>query len=67
MRPGVFCDYIAREIKDALNQVTTESSLVDTPLLKEISPVSASESNYATGPLTKTLYVEDVFGTKYKI
>ena len=67
MRPGVFCDYIAREIEDALSQVTTESSLVDTPILKEISPVSASESNYATGPLTKTVYVEDVFGTKYKV
>ena len=72
----VYTDYIAREIKHALEICSEEpqaSSVlfacpVDTIVKKDsVGYVSSSESNYAVGPLTKTIYLADEFGTRYKV
>ena len=73
---AVYADYIAREIKHALEVCSVEpqassvlfGSPID-PLIKKdsVTWVSSSESNYATGPLTKTIYLSDVFGKRYKV
>ena len=36
-------------------------------IIKKVGKVNYGESNYATGPMTKTIYVEDTFGSHYKI
>ena len=73
---AVYADYIAREIKHALDVCSVEpqasSVLFGTPLeplIKKdsVTWVSSSESNYATGPMTKTIYLADEFGTRYKV
>ena len=73
---AVYADYIAREIKHALEVCSEEpqasSVLFGTPvspLIKKdsVTWVSSSESNYATGPMTKTIYLADEFGTRYKV
>ena len=73
---AVFADYIAREIKHALEVCSEEpqaSSVLFAapvePIIKKDSVgwVSSSESNYASGPLTKTIYLADEFGTRYKV
>ena len=73
---AVYADYIAREIKHALDVCSVEpqasSVLFGTPLeplIKKdsVTWVSSSESNYATGPLTKTIYLADEYGTRYKV
>ena len=73
---AVYADYIAREIKHALEVSSVEpqasSVLFGTPLeplIKKdsVTWVSSSESNYAVGPLTKTIYLADEFGTRYKV
>ena len=73
---AVYADYIAREIKHALEVCSEEpqasSVLFGTPLSPLIKKdsvtwVSSSESNYATGPLTKIIYLADEFGTRYKV
>ena len=72
----VYADYIAREIKHALEICSEEpqaSSVLFAapvnPIIKKdsVGYVSSSESNYATGPLTKTIYLADEFGTRYKV
>ena len=35
--------------------------------MEKVGKVNYGESNYGSGPLTKTIYVEDAFGTRYKI
>ena len=73
---AVYADYIAREIKHALDVCSVEpqaSSVLfgtpPTPLIKKdsVTWVSSSESNYAIGPMTKTIYLADEFGTRYKV
>ena len=73
---AVYADYIAREIKHALEVCSEEpqassvlfASLED-PIIKKnsVTWVSSTESNYASGPLTKTIYLADEFGTRYKV
>ena len=73
---AVYADYIAREIKHALEVSSVEpqassvlfGSPID-PLIKKdsVTWVSSSESNYAIGPMTKTIYLADEFGTRYKV
>ena len=73
---AVYADYIAREIKHALDvcsEVPQASSVlfdapVD-PIIKKdsVTWVSSSESDYVTGPMTKTIYLADEFGTRYKV
>ena len=62
---AVFTHAIARDIKSALEK--NSKGLMS--LIKEdsVSGVSFKESNYATGPLTKTLYFEGSNGVRYKI
>ena len=67
MLPGEFCEYIAREIQKTLKDCIVEPTLVQEPIIKKVGYVSAEESNYAVGPLTKTIKVIDVYGTRYKV
>jgi hypothetical protein len=62
---AIFTHSIARDIREALQKNSKEPMSV----IKEdsISGVSFKESNYATGPLTKTLYFEATNGVRYKI
>ena len=62
---SVFTYNIAKDIKEALEKNSKEPM----SLIKEdsVSGVSFKESNYATGPLTKTLYFEGSNGVRYKI
>ena len=65
MRGAVFTHSLARDIKKALEKNSKEF----TSIIKEdsVSGVSFKESNYATGPLTKILYLEAINGVRYKI
>ena len=62
---AVFTYNIAKDIKESLEKNSKEPM----SLIKEdsVSGVSFKESNYATGPLTKTLYFEGSNGVRYKI
>ena len=61
----VFTHSLARDIREALQ----ENSKKPMSVIKEdsISRLSFKESNYASGPLTKTLYLEAINGVRYKI
>ena len=61
----IFTYDITKDIKKALEKNSKELM----SLIKEgsVSGVSFKESNYATGPLTKTLYFEGSNGVRYKI
>ena len=62
---AVFTHSLARDIKKALEKNSKELSSI----IKDhsVSRVSFKESNYASGPLTKTLYLEAINGVRYKI
>ena len=62
---AIFTHSIARDIRETLKKNSKEPMSV----IKEdsISGVSFTESNYATGPLTKTLYFEATNGVRYKV
>jgi len=67
-------DYIIMEIAQNLKECAVEAKLNHhyfrtplEPIIKEVSRTSASESNYAVGPLTKTVFVSDAFGNRYKV
>ena len=69
-----FNDYIIREIEQLFKGLIKKPMLDHhffqtpiNPLIKEVSKVSYKESNYAVGPLTKTIFVEDVSGNRYKV
>ena len=71
---AVYTDYIAHEIAQNLKECSETPKLnhnyFTTPLLpivEKVGKVNYGESNYGSGPLTKTIYVEDAFGTRYKI
>jgi hypothetical protein len=71
---AVYTDYIAHEIKQNLKECCERPKLNHGyyatplfPIVEKVGKVNYGESNYATGPMTKTLYVEDAFGTRYKI
>ena len=71
---SVYTDYIAQEVAQNLKECSEEAKLdhhfFQTPLepiIGEVGKVNYGESNYAVGPLTKTIFVSDTFGTRYKI
>ena len=71
---AVYTDYIAQEIKQNLKECIEKpkigSGYFQTPLVpivNKVGKVNYGESNYAVGPMTKTIYVEDGFGTHYKV
>ena len=71
---AVYTDYIAQEIKQNLNECSENAKLNHSyfarplePLVGEVGKVNYGESNYASGPLTKTIYLSDAFGTRYKV
>ena len=71
---AVYTDYIAQEIKQNLNDCTENAKLDHhywttplEPIVGKVGKVNYGESNYAIGPLTKTIYVEDAYGTRYKV
>ena len=71
---GKYCDYIGIEIKQGLEKCIEgpqfESNYWTKPatnIIEKVGKVNYGESNYATGPMTKTIYVEDTFGSRYKI
>ena len=62
---AVFTHSLARDIKEALEK--NSKGLMSIIKDHSVSRVSFKESNYATGPLTKTLYFEGSNGVRYKI
>ena len=67
-------DYIAQEIKQNLVKCKEEAQLdhhyyrtPPVPLIADVGKVNYGESNYAVGPLTKTIYVSDTAGNRYKV
>ena len=71
---GKYCDYIGIEVKQGLEKCIegpqfehhywTKPAI---PIIEKVGKVNYGESNYATGPMTKTIYVDDTFGSHYKI
>ena len=67
-------DYLIQEIKQNLD-VCSKTPLLDhhfyqtplEPIIGDVGKVNYGESNYAVGPLTKTIFVDDVFGNRYKV
>ena len=71
---GKYCDYIGMEIKDGLKRCIDKPQFDEgyykhpmEPIISKVGKVNYGESNYAVGPMTKTIYVEDAFGSHYKI
>ena len=71
---GKYCDYIGIEVKQGLEKCIEapqfESNYWTKPavsIIEKVGKVNYGESNYATGPMTKTIYVEDTFGSHYKV
>jgi len=71
---GKYCDYIGIEIKQGLEKCIEAPQFESNywikpavPIIEKVGKVNYGESNYATGPMTKTIYVEDTFGSRYKI
>ena len=71
---GKYCDYIGIEVKQALEKCIEEPQFESNywikpavPIIEKVGKVNYGESNYATGPMTKTIYVEDAFGSHYKV
>ena len=69
-----YVDYIAHEIKQNLVKCAEKPQLEHgfyrtpaVPVIGKVGKVNYGESNYATGPMTKTIYVEDAYGTHYKV
>ena len=71
---GKYCDYLGIEIKQGLEKCIEAPQFESNywvkpavPIVAKVGKVNYGESNYATGPMTKTIYVEDAFGSHYKI
>ena len=71
---AIYTDYIAHEIKQNLKECSEKPKLNHgyfttpfEPIVEKVGKVNYGESNYGSGPLTKTIYVEDAYGTRYKI
>ena len=71
---GKYCDYIGIEVKQELEKCIEkpqfEHHYFKTPeynIIEKVGKVNYGESNYATGPMTKTIFVEDAFGSHYKV
>ena len=71
---GKYCDYIGIEVKQGLEKCIEEPQFESNywtkpavPIIEKVGKVNYGESNYAVGPLTKTIFVDDVFGNRYKV
>ena len=71
---GKYCDYIGIEVKQGLEKCIEAPQFESNywtkpavPIIEKVGKVNYGESNYATGPMTKTIFVEDTFGSHYKI
>jgi len=71
---GKYCDYIGIEVKQGLEKCIEEPQFEHhywikpaVPIIEKVGKVNYGESNYATGPMTKTIFVEDTYGSRYKI
>jgi hypothetical protein len=71
---GRYCDYLGIEIKQGLEKCIEAPQFESNywikpavPIVAKVGKVNYGESNYATGPMTKTIYVEDAFGSHYKV
>ena len=69
-----YTDYIGIEVKQALEKCIEEPQFESnywikpaTNIIEKVGKVNYGESNYATGPMTKTIFVEDAFGSHYKV
>ena len=67
-------DYIGIEVKQGLEKCIEAPQFESNywtkpavPIIEKVGKVNYGESNYATGPMTKTIFVEDTFGSHYKI
>ena len=71
---AVYTDYITQEIKQNLKECADKPKLNHhyymtplEPIVGDVGKMNYGESNYASGPLTKTIYLSDAFGTRYKV
>jgi|TARA_B110000263_G_scaffold242209_1_gene247423 hypothetical protein len=69
-----YTDYIGIEIKQGLEKCIEKPQFEhhyfktpDYPIIEKVGKVNYGESNYGSGPLTKTIFVEDAFGSHYKV
>ena len=74
IKMAVYTDYIAQEVKQNLVKCSENAQLDHhfyttplEPIIGDVGKVNYGESNYAVGPLTKTIFVSDVFGNRYKV
>ena len=69
-----YTDYIGIEVKQGLEKCIEKPQFEhhyfktpDYPIIEKVGKVNYGESNYGSGPLTKTIFVEDAFGSHYKV
>jgi len=74
MTGAKYCDYIGMEIRDGLRQCIEKPRFKEGyykhpayPIISKVTRVCSAETNYAVGPLKKSIYVEDAFGNRYKV
>ena len=70
----IYTDYISLEIQQHLTKCAESPELKHhfyptpvEPIVETVGKVCYGRSNYVSGPLIKTVYVEDTFGTHYKV
>ena len=63
---GKYCDYIGIEVKQGLEKCIEAPQFESNywtkpavPIIEKVGKVNYGESNYATGPMTKTIFVEE--------
>ena len=74
MNGPTYTQYIGMEIEHALKLCIDKPQFKEgyyrhpaLPLISKVTRTSSAEANYATGPIKKTMYVEDAFGNRYKV
>jgi len=74
MSGAKYCDYIGMEIRDGLRRCIEKPRFKEgyfkrplEPIISKVTNVSSAETNYAVGPLKKSIFVEDAFGNRYKV
>ena len=74
MNGPTYTQYIGMEIEHGLKQCIAKPQFEEgfykhpaLPLISKVTRTSSAEANYASGPIKKTMYVEDAFGNRYKV
>jgi len=69
-----YTQYIGMEIEHGLKRCIKKPRFKEgyykhpaLPLISKVTHTSSAESNFSTGPIKKTMYVEDTFGNRYKV